>query len=297
VTGIAWSPSSPVNGDPVTFSATIKNQGNGVTPANIIHGVSFWVDGTQVSWSDTSSNSLAAGASRTLAVNSGPGGSSVWTATAGSHSVRAFVDDINRIAESNETNNNLTNTVNVATLPPPWQTADIGAVGAVGDASYSGGTFSVSGSGADIWGTADEFRFLYQLASGDCTIVARMTAVENTDVWAKAGVMIRESLAADAAHAFCLVSAASGVSFQRRTATASTTTSTTTAGIAAPYWVRVQRVGSTFSASVSPDGVTWTTQGTATITMATSVYIGIAVTSHLDGTLCTATAANVTATP
>src|SRR4051794_3396404 len=96
----------------VTFSATIRNQGNGTTPANIIHGVSFWVDGAQVSWSDTSSNSLAAGATRTLTANGGPGGSSVWTATAGSHSVRAFVDDVNRIAESNETNNNLTNTVN-----------------------------------------------------------------------------------------------------------------------------------------------------------------------------------------
>jgi regulation of enolase protein 1 (concanavalin A-like superfamily) len=201
------------------------------------------------------------------------------------------------MAESNETNNNLTNTINVATLPPPWQTADIGAVGAIGNASYSGGTFTVTGSGADIWGTADEFRFLYQLASGDCTIVARVTAVGNTDPWAKAGVMVRESLAANSVHAFCLVSAGSGVSFQRRTATAGTSASTTTAGIAAPYWVRVVRSGSTFTASVSPDGVSWTTQGSASITMATSVYIGLAVSSHLDGTVCTATFNNVTATP
>ena len=55
-------------------------------------------------------------------------------------------------------------------VPSPWNTADIGAVGAPGSASYSSGTFTIAGSGADIWGTADEFRFVYQGASGDCRI-------------------------------------------------------------------------------------------------------------------------------
>src|SRR4030095_3748145 len=124
--------------------------------------VLFSVDGTPVNWSDTSTASLAAGASRTVTANGGPGGSSTWTATAGSHTILANVDDINRIAESNEGNNTLSTPLTVTSLPSPWQTADIGAVGAAGSASYSSGTFTIAGSGADIWGTADEVSYGYQ---------------------------------------------------------------------------------------------------------------------------------------
>ena len=107
VTAISWSPASPVAGNAVTFSATIKNQGTAATPSGVIHGVSFSVDGTQVNWSDTNTSSLAAGASITLTANSGPSGSSTWTATSGTHTILANVDDVNRIPESIEDNNAL----------------------------------------------------------------------------------------------------------------------------------------------------------------------------------------------
>ena len=45
-------------------------------------------------------------------------------------------------------------------LPSGWSTTDIGAVGATGSASYSSGTFTVTGAGADIWNSADAFRFV-----------------------------------------------------------------------------------------------------------------------------------------
>ena len=81
-------------------------------------------------------------------------------------------------------------------LPSPWVTGDIGAVGATGSATYSSGTFTVIGSGIDLWGTADALRYVYQPISGDCTIIARVATIQNTMPWAQAGVMIRESLAA-----------------------------------------------------------------------------------------------------
>src|SRR6185295_5856216 len=58
--------------------------------------------------------------------------------------------------------------------------------------------------------------------------------------------------------------------------------SATTAGpnAAAPYWVRLSRLGNVFTGSVSPDGVNWTLIGQETVPMASSVFIGIAVTSH-----------------
>ena len=104
VTDISWSPADPKMGDAVTFSATIKNQGTGSTSAGIINGVSFFVDDTQVSWSDSNTRSIAPGESITVTANGGPN-SSVWNATKGSHTVTAWVDDVDRIKESNEDKN------------------------------------------------------------------------------------------------------------------------------------------------------------------------------------------------
>jgi subtilase family serine protease len=126
VTDITWSPASPTSGQAVTFSAVIQNQGNGPTPAGVIHGVEFNVDGVQVSWSDTSTTSLAAGASRTVTANSGPnGGSSTWTATSGTHTILAHVDDVNRIVESNENNNTFSKTLTVASALPDLIVTDV----------------------------------------------------------------------------------------------------------------------------------------------------------------------------
>lgn len=184
-------------------------------------------------------------------------------------------------------------------LQSPWNMADIGTVDATGRASYNSGTstFTVEGSGADIWAAADEFRYVYQTATGDCTIVARVASVENTNAWAKAGVMIRETLNANSKHASCVVTPSNGISFQRRTSTGGTSTKTDNTGFTAPFWVRVVRSGDTFTASRSPNGTTWTTIGSVTISMASNVYIGLVVTSHNDGALCTSSITNVTATP
>jgi hypothetical protein len=187
--------------------------------------------------------------------------------------------------------------VSVTALPSPWQTGDIGAVAATGSATQTNGTFTVNGSGADIWDSADEFRYVYQTASGDCEMVARVAAVTNTNSWAKAGVMIRESLNANSSHALVAVTPGNGVSFQRRGSTGGASSDTNNSGLGAPYWVRIVRSGSTFTAYRSADGTNWTTIGSQTISMSSTVYIGLAVTSHADGTLCPATFNNVTATP
>ncbi|REE81485.1 subtilase family serine protease [Paenibacillus taihuensis] len=113
VTNITWSPASPTAGNEVTFSATIKNQGADPSPAGSIHGVLFTVDGTSVSWSDNYSSSIAAGASVTVTATGGPSSKASWTAQSGTHTVRAFVDDINRIAESNDGNNTLDQSITI----------------------------------------------------------------------------------------------------------------------------------------------------------------------------------------
>jgi glucose/arabinose dehydrogenase/regulation of enolase protein 1 (concanavalin A-like superfamily) len=181
-------------------------------------------------------------------------------------------------------------------LPPPWANGDVGTVGVAGNASYTGGTFTINGSGNDIWGSVDTFQFVYQILAGDCQIVARVASVQNTNGWAKAGVMIRESLISSATNATMLLTPANGLTFQRRLTTGGSTTSTSGGVGAAPYWVKLVRSGNTFTGSRSTDGANWTIVGTATINMATNIYIGLAVTSHNDAVLCTSTMDNINVT-
>ncbi len=115
---------SVVAGDHVVFSATVKNQGTAPTPAGTIVDVAFFVDGETVSWSDTYTSSIPVGGSVTLTANGGPqelGGVPYWVASAGDHTVDAFVNSINRLAESDRSNNHLSQGFSVGELPgePP----------------------------------------------------------------------------------------------------------------------------------------------------------------------------------
>ena len=183
-------------------------------------------------------------------------------------------------------------------VPSPWTSGDIGSVTPAGTATFdsTSGTFSVQGSGADIWGSADAFQFVSQTLSGDGEIVAHVKTVQNVDSWTKAGVMMRDTMAAGSAQASMFVSAAKGLAFQRRVTTGGTSTNTYGPVAGAPYWVKLVRLGSSFTAYVSTDGSTWTQVGADSITMGSTINVGLAVTSHSNGSLATATFDNVTVT-
>jgi regulation of enolase protein 1 (concanavalin A-like superfamily) len=174
-------------------------------------------------------------------------------------------------------------------LASPWSSSDVGTVGLAGSAEYDNGTYTLQGSGRDIWDTVDAFHFAYQPLHGDGTITARVASVDYTDAWAKAGVMIRESLDANARHAMVVVTPANGVAFQRRLTTGGSSSHTAGASARAPYWVRLTRSGNTFTAYQSVNGTTWVQVGSANISMATSAYVGLALTSHNNSLLTTAT--------
>lgn len=183
-------------------------------------------------------------------------------------------------------------------LPSPLVTSDIGSVGLAGSASHSAGTYTLQGAGAGITGTADAGRFVYQTGSGDCSVTVRVQSLTNTGSGAKVGVVIRESLAANARAAGVWVSPSSGILFTRRTSTGGTTAVTGSTGKTAPYWVRITRTGSTFRAFYSANGSTWTQFGNnRTISMGATTYIGIATTSGSTATLCNGVMTNLTASP
>ncbi len=144
------------------------------------------------------------------------------------------------------------------------------------------GAYTMTASTGDIWDTSDAFHFAYLRLSGAGTIQAQVLSIDNTHQYAKTGVMIRDTLDADSAHAMVVIHAGGGVAFQRRVTIGATTLQDNQAGINAPVWVKLERTtGGVFSAWYSTDGTTWQALGVPeSIPMALDVYIGLPLTSN-----------------
>jgi hypothetical protein len=178
-------------------------------------------------------------------------------------------------------------------LPSPWVSQDVGDAGLAGSASFAGGVFTVNGSGADIWGGADAFQYVYQPLSGDGQIIARVTGVQNTSAFAKGGVMLRETTAAGAVHVILDLRPDGSVEFMTRQTTGGDTTYLGGATQTPPAWLKLVRSGSTVTGFASPDGTSWTTVGTTSVTMSPTSLIGLIVTSHDTSQMNTSTFDNV----
>jgi aryl-phospho-beta-D-glucosidase BglC (GH1 family) len=189
-----------------------------------------------------------------------------------------------------------------STLPGRFVDQDINAPGRTGGAAYdrAGRDWIVWGSGSDIWGSADQFNYAAKPVQHSRTISALVTSLANTDPWAKAGVMLRDSWDADAMFADVLATESNGLAFQWRDSTGGSCGSITVPGIpaptpAAPLWVKLVKSGNIFSGFYSTDGFTWNQIGSdQPIAFDNATYLaGLAVTSHNDSALNAATFTNV----
>ena len=179
-----------------------------------------------------------------------------------------------------------------------------GSVGSFTEAPA--GIYTMTGSGTDIWdvGTAgdyhDEFHFAYKTLTGAGSITAKVVSVQNTNAWAKAGVMIRQTLDGGSRHAFAAITPSNGVASQGRLDPGGISFNTNQTGITAPYWLKLERdIAGNFKVSHSADGTTWQAVTGATpqnIQMGSNVYIGLALTSHDAAQTCEAVFSNVTIT-
>ncbi len=176
----------------------------------------------------------------------------------------------------------------LAQLSSPWADTDIGSPSPAGSAFFSQNILTVAGSGVDSGSTSDQLHYVYQALNGNGTIIAQVLSQGNSNSLAKAGVMIRNTLAAGSAFADMVLTASGGAIFQSRTTANAASTSTVLTGYAAPDWVELTRSGTTFTGYVSTNGVNWTLVGSATISLNTQVDIGLAVNSNVPGSLNTA---------
>ena len=158
----------------------------------------------------------------------------------------------------------------------PWREADVGTLARAGHAVQPrDGAFALTAGGRDIWEKQDSFHFLYRTLKGDGQITAHIASLTPTSNWAKAGVMIRESLAPDAPHAMMAITPGQGAAFQYRPQTGGESQHTSGPNITAPFWVRIIRHGDEVAGLVSSDGREWTEVGRTVLTTEGRAMVGL----------------------
>jgi uncharacterized repeat protein (TIGR01451 family) len=172
--------------------------------------------------------------------------------------------------------------VTPAPLPANWSFTDVDktVTGFAGNSGYLNGKFILSSYGVSIDDNSDSFQYAYENLNGDGTISARVTLPTSN---ARAGVMIRDTLADNSKNVAMLLSPASGNSqalFSNRATTGGQSSLFFVPGVTSPYYVQLVRKGNVFTGSISKDGVTWKQVSQTTVAMNSNVYVGFADTAY-----------------
>ncbi len=194
-------------------------------------------------------------------------------------------------------------------LPAPWQFAEINNPAVDGYASYQAGTdlWTVGGGGAEIFNSNDQFHYLSQPLTGDGTVISRIiSTAQNLNgtrtAFAKTGVMLRTSTAANSAYADLVFTETLGLQFHTRSFTGGSATQTgSTVAVTTPVWVRLVRSGNSYTASyatvATPAAGDWTVIGSQTLSLGASPLTGLAVSSHDNTRLASAVFSGVGVVP
>ncbi len=100
--------------------------------------------------------------------------------------------------------------------------------------------------------------------------------------------MVRQSLAAGSGFVDMLITPGNGAAFMHRGATGALAWSNSSSTVAAPQYVKLVRSGSTFTGYYSPNGVTWTQEGSFTYAMTDPVVVGLAASAVNNAAIGTA---------
>ncbi len=153
---------------------------------------------------------------------------------------------------------------------------DIGNPGLAGSSSYSNGIWTLKGAGTS---TSNAFNFNFKKVSGDAGLVVKVNSMSLTT--GGCGVMLRESLAPGSAFwdIYLNATGGSGKHWQPK----------------APWWLKIERVGTRIFTYHSQDGTNWTNLGCwySATGFSTDLYAGFYTISNNTSALNTATFSNV----
>lgn len=183
---------------------------------------------------------------------------------------------------ADKTQSILKTTFTPAPLPSGWHSQDIAANAPTyaGTAGFLKGKFVVNDYGVSIDNPHDSMHYVYKTMRGDGYIVARVD-VDGSSNNARAGVMMRESLAFNSIDVFELLAPGrTSAVFGRRTVIAGHTTNTFIPNVTGQAWVKLVRKGNVFTGFHSVDGDTWVQSGTVTVAMPEKIYVGLASASY-----------------
>ncbi|RNM24560.1 DUF1349 domain-containing protein [Dickeya undicola] len=235
---------------------------------------------------DTTPRAYEAGGAYTSAESLGPNATSVEVGTLSPNTTYAFrVKAYNQAGDSVYSNVVTVTTPAASALSDAWQRQDIGKADTPGSATDDQDVMALEAHNGDMWAAADSVNFVYQKLKGDGSITARLIDLRYSDPYAKAGVMIRNSLSDGSAYMLTGYTASSGAMSQWRSkdgaATGSKGVFVKSENGSQPAWLRLTRDGNTFISEVSDDGLTWTTLNKRiNPNMNDTLYIGLALSSH-----------------
>jgi len=170
-------------------------------------------------------------------------------------------------------------------LPTRYFSVDLGDIGVAGSTCRNGTAYTINGSGLDIGGNSDQFQFVYTNGNdaGDYDVVGRVTSQTVANTNSKAGIMVRDSVSNTSRFAYVAVSG-SKIIFEYRDQPGAAATKITAAGtFTLPYYLKISKSGTVFSAFISPNGTTWTSIGSHDMNFGNdnvnTPHYGMAVTS------------------
>lgn len=189
---------------------------------------------------------------------------------------------INGVTDLASNPNTIATNTTVTFQALPYVSQDIGNPPIPSSITMTNNGFAITAIGNNFGGTNDQGNFSYQVYSGNFDVSVQAADLGLSDIFAQAGLMARENLTSTGRFAASITTPTmNGSYFEWRDPAAST--ANTAGSFPANYpntWLRLQRVGNTFTGYAGYDGQTWTKLGSDTITMSNQVYLGFVVSSE-----------------
>ena len=159
---------------------------------------------------------------------------------------------------------------------------DVGTVLHAGSVEYDPvkKTYTISGSGENMWSTADAFQFVWKKTAGDISLIADIGFLTKTgNEHKKAVLMLRQSLDGDSVYADVALHASGLTSLQFRDEKGEVTREVQS-NLSAPKRLRIVKRGDYVYMALGSEGAVQPAGGWLRIPLQGSFYVGLGVCSH-----------------